>query len=258
MENVYLDLDEWMQGKDQYDVLVNGFEVKSMIKSDQLHVLRFLVEDPEYVPETKQIHLTANFNMVMNCRTLECELFKDQTAYELTLKLLILAFDKDAGNIRNSYTTRNYVWDTAVEVEDLNKDLSIFGQEKQYPHACLGIKGLGIVLNEEHWLLQLNNYVTPLNYNQSTGLMNSHINMKFIAWNNGMENFSVAPFKAEFAKRKDGFALLDTNPSLIQFANAKIKHGAQSTSLYWRGRNKSSSSPEAESIKNISSKLNFQ
>ena len=77
---VYLDLDDWMQNKTHYDVLVNGFEMKSMIKADQLQLLRFLVEDPVYIPETQQIYLTANFNLVTNCRTLECELFKNQTA----------------------------------------------------------------------------------------------------------------------------------------------------------------------------------
>lgn len=257
VENVYLDLDEWMQGKAQYDVLVNGFEVKSMLKSDQLHLLRFLVEDPIYLEETKQIHLTTNFNLVTNCRTLECELLKDQTAYELTLKLLIIAFDGEEGSITNSYTTRNYVWDTTVEVEDINKPLNIVGQKKLYDKACVGIKGLGVVLNEEHWLLQFSNYVRPLSYNKNQGTMNTHINMKFVAWNKGMENFAVAPFKAEFAKRKHGFALLDMNPSLIQFTKAKIKHGNQKTSLYWKGNNKKSTAPEAESIINISSKLNF-
>ncbi|BDS11297.1 hypothetical protein [Aureispira anguillae] len=256
-ENIYLDLDEWMQNKAHYDVLVNGFEVKSMIKSDQLQLLQFLVEDPQYTKETQQIYLTANFNLVTNCRTLECELFKDKTAYELTLHLLILGFDEDVAEVRNSYTTRNYAWDTSVEVEELSKKLTISGQKDHYPAACLGIKGLGIVLNEEHWLLELNNYVTPLSYNPQNGQMDSHINMKVVAWNNGMENFSVAPFKAEFAKRKSGFAMLDTNPSLIQFSNAKIKHGKSTTSLYWKGQNKSAEAPEAESIKNISSNLNF-
>lgn len=257
-ENIYLNLDEWMQDKGHYDVLVNGFEVKSMIKADQLQLLHFLVEDPQYVKETKQIYLTTNFNLVTNCRTLECELFKDQTAYELTLHLLILGFDENAAEVRNSYTTRNYAWDTSVEVEDVHKKLSISGQKKLYPSACLGIKGLGIVLNEEHWILELNNYIMPINYNVESGQMNSHINMKVVAWNKGMENFSVAPFKAEFAKRKSGFAMLDTNPSLIQFAQAKIKHGKSKAALYWRGNDKSAEAPEAESINNISSNLTFE
>lgn len=256
-EQLYLDLDQWMQNKAHYDVVVNGFEVKSMIKADQLQLLRFLVEDPVYIPETGQLYLTANFNLVTNCRTFECELFKNQTAYELTLHLLLIGFEKDAGEVRNSYTTRNYTWDTAVEVEDLSKDLSIRGQREEFPQACLGIKGLGIVLDEEHWLLQVNNYVTPLRYNPQTGTMKSHINMKVVAWNRGMENFSVAPLKAEFAKRKSGFAMLETNPSLIQFKNARIKHGKINSSLYWRGNNKSSAAPEAESIINITPHLIF-
>ncbi len=255
---VYLDLDEWMQGKTHYDVLVNGFEVKSMIKADQLQLLRFLVEDPVYTQETQQIYLTANFNLVTNCRTLECELFKNQTAYELTLHLLILGFEEEAGEVRDSYTTRNYAWDTSVEVEDLSKALTISGQRNAFSTACVGIKGLGVILDEEHWILQMNNYITPLRYNAKTGDMKSNINMKVVAWNNGMENFYVAPLKAEFAKRKSGFAMLETNPSLVQFSNAKIKHGSVNTSLYWRGRNKSSESPEAESVKIITSNLTFQ
>lgn len=255
---VYLDLDEWMQNKAHYDVLVNGFEVKSMVKADQLQLLRFLVEDPIYTKETQQIYLTANFNLVTNCRTLECELFKNQTAYELTLHLLIIGFEEDAGEVRDSYTTRNYAWDTSVEVEDLSKSLTISGQRNVFPTACVGIKGLGVVLDEEHWILQMDNFVTPLRYDNITGDMKSHVNMKVVAWNNGMENFSVAPLKAEFAKRKSGFAMLETNPSLVQFSNARIKHGNIATSLYWRGRNKSSEAPEAESIKVITSNLTFE
>jgi hypothetical protein len=255
---VYLDLDQWMQGKTHYDVLVNGFEVRSMIKADQLQLLRFLVEDPVYTRETQQLYLQANFNLVTNCRTLECELFKNQTAYELTLHLLIIGFEEDAGEVRDSYTTRNYAWDTSVEVEDLSKPLTISGQRDVFPTACLGIKGLGIVLDEEHWILQIDNFVTPLHYNRHTGDMKSHVNMKVVAWNNGMENFSVAPLKAEFAKRKSGFAMLETNPSLVQFSNARIKHGSVDMSLYWRGNNKSSEAPEAESTKIITDKLNFE
>lgn len=256
-EKIYLELEDWLVGKDHYDVLVNGFDVKSMLKSDQIQLLRFLVEDPLYINETNQLQLTANFNLVTNCRTLECELFNNKTAYELTLHLLVLGYNEGAMEVRNSYTTRNYAWDTSIEVADLNKELTIMGQKDQYPEACLGIKGLGLVLDEEHWLLQFNNYVHPIAYNPERGKMLSHINMKFVAWNKGMENFSVEPFKAEFAKRKGGFALLDINPALLQFKQAKIKHGSKKTSLYWRGRDKSSDAPEAQSLKDISDDLQF-
>ena len=256
-ETLYVDLDPWMQAKDHYGAFLNGFEIKSVKKADQLQLFRFLLEDPLHSEVTNQVQLTAHFNLVTNCRTIECELLKNITAYELTLHVLIFAYDEGAASFNNSYTARNYVWDTKVEVEDLDKKLTVKGQQDKFPFATAGLKGMGFVLDEEHWLLEMDNYVTPLNYNQESGELDTHINMKFVEWTKGMDMFAVSPFKASFAKRRSGFALLDTNVYMVQFTNAKIKHGKQTCRSYWKGWNKSASSKEAESTTDISEKLHF-
>ena len=192
-----------------------------------------------------------------NCRTLECEVFKNTTAYELTLKVLIFAYDNGGANFNGAVASENYVWDTEIEVKDKAKELNIFGVQETYPTACVGIKEMAYILDEEHWLIEMDGYVTPKHYDTGTGLLTSYINMKFTEWKSEMKLFSVSPFLSKFAKRKSGYALLNMNVLNIQFSNAKIIHGKLAFSSFWIGKNNDSSGEDAYNKVDITNKLKF-
>lgn len=257
VEEVYIPVEPWMRNRKSYEALINGFEIKSILKADQLQLFRFLVDDVTYSKESDEIKLKAHFNLVTNCRTIECPVFSNKTAYELTIHVLIMAFDEDAANLVDAYTARNYVWDDKIEIGNKSQEVIALGEkDRKYPKATVGIRGLGIILDEEHWLLEMNNYVIPNYYDPETGILISDANLKYVEWKKGMQQFAVSPFKAKFAKRRSGYALLDMNLAMIQFKNANIKQGKSSGTSFWKGWNKDAASDAAKGIMPLASFIN--
>lgn len=253
IEEVYIPTDPWLKNKKSYHALINGFEIKSLLKSDQLKLFKFLIEDASYSKESEEIKLRAQFNLVTNCRTIECPVFSNQTAYELTLNILIIAFDDDDVNWVKAYVARNYVWDEKIEIEDRSQQVIALGQKDNvYPKATIGITGMGIILDQEHWLLEMNEYVIPNNYDAETGLFISDANLKYVEWTEDMHRFAHAKLKSKFAKRSNGFALLDMNLAMIQFKNATIKQGKTSGSIFWKGWNKDAGSDKSQGVISLS------
>ena len=248
VEEIYISADPWLKDRDNYQAVINGYEIRSLDKADQLSLFRFLVEDAEYFTESNQIKLTTHFNLVTNCRTIECPLFSNKTSYELTIHVLLIAYDEGEASLTDVYTSRNYVWDDKIEIQDKSHQVVALGQKDNvFPRATMGIKGIGIMLDEEHWLLEINNYVVPSSYDPKTGVFVTDANMKYVEWKKGMQQSSVAPFNAKFSKRRSGFALLDMNLALIQFRNAKVKQGHSSGHAFWKGWNKDASADAAKS-----------
>ncbi len=257
IEELYVPADPWIRDKKAYYALINGFEIRSILKSDQLELFRFLVDEVSYSKASEELKVKAHFNLVTNCRTLECPILSNKTAYELTINLLIMAFDDDNANLTTAYTARNYVWDEQIEIEDQSQQVITLGQKNNiYPEATIGIRGLGIVLDEEHWLLEMNEYVLPVEYNSETGILLSDANLKYVEWKKGMQQFAVSPFKAKFAKRKSGYALLDMNLAMVQFKNAKIKQGKSTGSMFWKGWNQDAAAGGSQKILSLAAFIN--
>jgi hypothetical protein len=257
VEEVYVPAPKWMRNKTVYHAIINGYEIKSLLKADQLQLFRFLVDDVEYSRESNEIKLRAHFNLSTNCRTIECPVFSNKTAYELTLNILIMAFDDVDANIVNTYSARNYVWDEKIEIEDRSQRVIALGQKNNvFPKAAIGIKGLGIILDEEHWILEMNQYVVPYSYDAESGVLISDTNLKYVEWKKGMHQFAVAPFKAKFAKRRNGYALLDMNLAMLQFKNATVKHGKSRNTMFWKGWNRNATSNESKGTVDLSSFIN--
>ncbi|MGB1018048.1 MAG: hypothetical protein ACPGVH_03175 [Chitinophagales bacterium] len=253
----YLDLEHYMLEKENYYVILNGFEIKSVSKADQLHLFRFYIEDPVFNEQTNQLLVKGSFNLVTNCRTLECAIFNNTTAYELTLKLLVFAYDNKKVNFNNNIASRNYVWDTEIEVKDDTKNVNIYGIQNSFSAACVGIKGMSYVLDEEHWVVELNGYTTPKKYDPESGIMNADVDMKLSEWKSDMNTFAVSPFLSKFSKRKSGYALLNMNIVNIQFSDASIIHGKQISRSFWIGKNKDSGGDDSYNEIDISRKLKF-
>lgn len=252
-----IDIEPWMQGKMQYGAILNGFEIRSIAKADQLQMCSFMVEDPFYNKQTQQLQLLTHFNLVTNCRTIECNLFKNKTSYELTLHVLLFAYDSLNADFNQSSATRSYDWDTKIEVKDEPKNVLVRGQRGLFPEAVIGIKGLSIILDSEHWLLDASHYIIPLRYNKEEGEMLSQVHMKYVEWSKGMKEFATSKLKSSFAKRRSGFAMLNLDVELIQFKTANVLHGKQKSILFWRGWNKDSGADDARAVSDISSKLKF-
>jgi hypothetical protein len=237
IEEVNLPVEPWMQGKQNYRAFINGFEIRSLLMADQIQLLGFNVENPTYSAETKELKYKASLNISTNCRTVECPVLSNQTAYELTLHVLIMAYDGQDAKTVDAYFSKQYTWDQQIEVSDLGESKSIQGQSGQYTKATAGIRGLQINLDMEHWIKEIDNYITPLQYNPKSGELQLQSNQLFVEWKKGMERFAVEPRKAMFAKRGSGFAILNLFPMMIQFEEGALERKTVTGSSYWKGWN---------------------
>gem|GEM_PF-4104843 len=257
VEEKYIAADPWMKDKESYHALINGFEIRSIAKADQVQLFRFLVDEVSYSTISEEIKVKTHFNLVTNCRSIECPVLNNKTAYELTIHLLIIAFNNNNAVLTNAYTSRNYVWDDEIEIVDNSQKVRIIGQrDNEYPIASIGIRGLGVVLDSEHWLLEMNDFVVPNTYDALTGAMVVDANLKYVEWKKGMQQFAVSPFKANFAKRRSGYALLDMNLIMLQFKDAIIKQGNSSGSSFWKGWNQDASLEDARNAISLKKFIN--
>ena len=258
VNDVKIPIEDWMKGKGQYIALINGFEITSIGKADQLQLFRCFVETPRYDDKTGFLHLRTQVDLVTNCRSLECQLLNRKTGYDLKLPILIIAFDDEEAASINTHHTMSYKWTKLEEAKVFEKDIAIRGRSDQFNQACIGISGLGLVLNKQHWLLEHKSYVNASHYEPVSSTLTSSISMQFLAWSKEMGQSKVSPVKAKFAKKKKGYALLDMNTILVQMKEGRIKHSESESSLFWRGKNQHSSSEFAQSKIDLTENLSFE
>lgn len=257
LKEYQLKLEDWMKGKDEYHALINGFEITSLQKADQLQLFKVNVEKPTRSADGDHLIINTHVNLVTNCRSLECQVLNKKTAYFIKVPVLIVGFNSNMAYVTDKYNTISYDWNRSEAADDYQKSVTISGRSIDFPISCLGIKGIGIVLNEQHWLLEHKSFIVPVNYDPVKGEMESSINMTFLPWKKEMKKSRVAPIKAKLAKKKKGYAILDMNVSMIQMKRGQIMHDEFHSSQYWQGRNKDSNNEFAERIIDISDLLIF-
>ena len=252
-----LTMPAWMKSKDEYHALINGFEITSMQKADQLQLFKVNVEKPVSSYDGQHLDIKARINLVTNCRSLECQVLNKKTGYFLKIPILLIGFNKNAAFVTDTYNTLSYDWNKSEVADENQKQIKISGRSEDFQKSFLGIKGFGIVLDEQHWLLEHKSYVLPEHYSQENGEMTSSINMTFLPWNKDMKRSRVAPVKAKLAKKKKGYAILDMNVSMVQINQGQVLHNEIHSSQYWKGRNKDPNNQYAEKLIDISDYLRF-
>ena len=154
----------------------------------------------------------------------------------MTEHVHIVCYNNKEAQTVDDYFSKEYKWDKQVEVSDLGMSKILQGQ-LDFPMPSAGIRGLNILLDMEHWVKEIDNYITPLNYNSTLGELELQTNQLFIEWRKGMERFATEPKKDMFAKRGSGYAIMQLFPTMIQFREGEIKRSKISGSTYWKGLN---------------------
>jgi hypothetical protein len=239
---------EWSRHKSDYVTLINGFDLRSDKASDKIQLMRFSVEDGVYDAASKTVHFSANVSMVLNCQSIECPEFTSKVIYDLNLHFLIIGFDKGKAAATDQFFARSYSWDRHEELDDLPQEKVITGDAIPfYTTGTVGIKSFSFALNEAHWLLAMNNNITPSDYSAVDGSMKLSIDMLFKEWQEGMRESSVA-HKSKFSEKRKGWAMMDLDAVLLQFKKATINYGQHTGRMYWRN---SSGSPNGNYAKEI-------
>lgn len=247
---VHIAADDWMRDKSAYSSLLNGFDLKSTEGADKVQLFRLTIEDPAYLPGTQQLQFRVNYSLVLNCQSVECSSARNRVSYSFDVYYLLVGTNEYSTKATEQFFTRSYSWDRKEEVSDRPEEKSVDGVAMPiYERATLGLKAFSVVVNEAHWLLQMNVNVTPINYSPANGDMRFSIDLLYKEWQEGMRGSKAAPQSSQFSAKRKGWVLLDANVLLLQMRTADIRYMHRSGRMFWRGYNQS---PDGKAAVNVS------
>lgn len=245
---IEVSVDEWLKNRSDYVSLFNGFDLKSDAGADKIQLLRLSMEDPELSSDSTKLLFKVNYSFVFNCQSVECS-SKNAVSYTLDVYYLIIGLNDFATKATEQFFPRSYSWDKKEEVADRPEEKVMSGVSMPvYDKAVLGIKAFSVVLNEAHWLLQMNNNVTPLEYTPLDGKMRISLDLMYKEWQDGMRGSNAAPQSSQFAAKRKGWVLLDSDTLLLQLRTAEIRHLGRSGRMFWKGNNRPSNGPDAVNV----------
>lgn len=241
-------VEDWMKNRSDYVSLFNGFDLKSDAGADKIQLLRLSIEDPELTADSNKMRLKVNYSFVFNCQSAECS-SKNVANYTLDIYYLIVGLNDFGTKATEQFFPRSYSWDKKEEVADRPEEKVMSGVSMPvYDKAVVGIKAFSVVLNEAHWLLQMNNNVTPLEYNPLNGKMRISLDLMYKEWQDGMRGSNAAPQSSQFSARRKGWVLLDSDILLLQLRTAEIRHLGRSGRMFWKGNNRPSNGADAVNV----------
>lgn len=237
----------WFQNLARYKSIINGFDIKSIEKSDLPILFEMHVDDPQYSSHSREVKFKTNINWVANCRSAECPIFSNTTNYEITLHYLLIGWDYLDALAFEFHNKKSYEW-TINEEKQYDSDKKMYQvQNEKFKNTFIGIKSFGFILNEEQWIQELKYKTSIENYNQQKGEVNADIGMLLLGWKEGMKKMAVAKRQAMFSHKKPGWVSMTMNTTIFQTNNSTIVDGESSGTLYWKGKNMNANSSMAES-----------
>lgn len=238
----------WFQNLSRYKSIINGFEIKSIEKSDLPILFEMHVDDPQYSSHSREVKFKTNINWVANCRSAECPIFSNTTNYEITLHYLLIGWENSDALAFEFHNKKSYEWTVDEEKQFEGEKKMYQVQIDKYENVFLGIKSFGFILNEEQWIQELTYKASIENYFKQEGKLNADIGMLILGWKEGMKKQAVAKRQAMFSHKKPGWVSMTMNTTIIQTNNSKVIDGESSGTMFWRGKNIKADLPQSESI----------
>jgi len=228
--------EKWLRNKADYVTLLNGFDLRSDQGADKIQLLRFSIQDGEFISLTNEVRFKIDISMVLNCQSIECPEWKNAVVYDLDIHYLIIGINSGEAAATNQFITRSYSWDKKEELKQRPQERFLPGVVTPFfPVATVGIKSFSFVLNEAHWMVQINANITPVNYDSTRAKMKANVDMLFQEWEEGMKGSDAAPKQSRFSSKRKGWAVMDMDAVLLQLRQANIVYGENSGNMFWRG-----------------------
>lgn len=245
--------DDWLQDKDRYATLLNGFDLRSENAADKIQLLKLSVEDAVYNKDSQQLTFKVNYSLVLDCQSVECPDFDRQVDYKLDIYYLIAGFNQADANATEKLFTLGFSWDKKADLNRPPEQEQLYGDLKSgFKHAAIGIRSFSVTLNEAHWLLQFNSNLRSFSYDPESARADIMVDLLFKEWQEGMKANSVSPKQSEFSSKRKGWTVMDMDVVLLQFKKGDVVNKDRSGTMFWRGRNQLPQKSEAESTQPIS------
>ncbi|MCB9034274.1 MAG: hypothetical protein H6553_10585 [Chitinophagales bacterium] len=226
-------------------VVFNGFDLISESGADKLQMIKINFSDvmPSKYKDTMQVKV--DIDLVVDCKSFECNRFYKKFEYTINLYYLILGADQYQMHTTSEDYNQTIAWSKKETTPKYVLHKEIKGDYK-YSQGILTFKSICVVLNSEHWLLSYANAIEACNYNKNSGLMQFNHRSYLQQYENEMNKAST---QAKFSSKQKGWALLQGTIQLIQFKKGEIVHKNRTDYIFWKGMNKKAHSDLSKNIK---------
>lgn len=230
-----LSLPPALQGKGQYYVVLNGFDLYSLEKADKLIEFEYSVLPNGKMGEDGELAVTFKGGLKVDCRSPECEIFKHTYNYSLRLYYTVIAADADF-NAVEGLLHADVEWDKINEISKKSRAWFLSGKEGM-GIGVPAIHSFSLKMNKEHWVQKWETSLLTGNYDVPSGEMAGESNLSFIEWTEDRKAHPDFKNFSRFSLKDAGEAEIELGISLLQFKSGKIEPKSRKGGFYWPGKN---------------------
>lgn len=218
---------------------INGFDLYSTQSAFKIVSLQMEIVNIVADSTSQNVMITLRSALSMNCRSIECKKFDTRYNYKIDINVAGLVA-RDANMAVNMHRfTEQYQWNKSQELRVPIRTYFIIGKiNPTFDHAFLAFRRLSVRLDQEHWFIDWNTYLSPLQYSANIGSYQFKLGLMIREWKKGMRFKSVQPAESIFAMRGSGSANLSTDIELIQFKSGCSVQDSISGEIEWLRKEK--------------------
>ena len=215
-----------MRNRDQYVVLLNGFDLCAEDAADKPEHFRLALTNPTLDSSNGEFSFKVIAELTAACDSAECKP-PETVNYNLRVHFLIAGADAGEMHVASREFSQSYNWDTDDEIhlQDLDRDRLLSG-DPGYPVGVFAFRSLELTLDRDHWMFEWASFVRPISYSGQTGEGECSLALMFKQWTPGMMVGAI---------KKPGSASMTARVMLLQFKDASRGNASYSSSIEWAG-----------------------
>ena len=228
-------LNSELMGKQHYYVVINGFDLLSLQKADKLVEFYFEVEPKAVYDSTAGLKVHFQAGMKMDCRTPECEVFKNTYFYGLDLYFTVIAFD-EGFSATEGLLREDLEWDKVREIKKKSRKWFLTGKENMEV-GVPAIRSFSLKMDKEHWVQSWETSVLSDHYDPASGDMAGTSTLSFMEWTEDRKEHPEFQKYSRFSLKGQGKAGMEIGIALLQFQHGKTMISKRKGGIHWKGRN---------------------
>ena len=219
-----LDLDEQLQGLDQYHLVLGGFDIFARRDADKLEHLTIDLAAPRSNEDRTKLMIEGDLEVLLDCDSLECDgAFRKgdrSVRYRVVVPWLLIAGNDGDLALTEQELSTAYAWEDGrgaeLQLEDVRASGTITGrvprtdtvQDRTYSTALPVMTALSVDLDDDHHMAGWASRVKLDSYDASTGDARVSMDLMFKQWNQGTRDFVLSYTDAGSAENVSRVGLL--------------------------------------------------
>jgi len=215
---------------------LNGFDLYTDLNAFKIQHLDLKISDCSIDSTQNEIVFDLTASITLDCRSLECKKFDPNYNYSLRVEYAVISGRENLA-FNSQIISNSFHWNKKEELALTSRQSSMTGNGKsKFSNAILAFKSLNIDLDKEHWFIDWNTFISPMEYNLESGVYKYQSGLVIREWKKGMRRDSAEPLESMFSFRDRGAGTVSAEIALIQFASGCTKQDSISGQIEWNGR----------------------